>query len=174
MGMFEIGSYVMYGNHGVCTVAELREEDFSGESRKYYILEPRDERAMTIYVPADALELVAQMRPLLTVEEIEALIASLQQESTTEWIADPKARAEHFSRVLREGDRQRMLNMLRQIWCRRRAQAAIGKKLYQADEHAFAKAERLLYGEFAVVLGIEHDQVIDYIREKVATSEVGA
>lgn len=172
--MFEIGSYVMYGNHGVCTIAELRTEDFSGESKQYYILEPKDERAMTIYVPTDAPALLAQMRPLLTEQEIGALIASLQEEDTAEWIADHKARAEYFSQVLREGDRRRMLEMIRLIWTRRRAQAALGKKLYQADEHAFAKAERLLYGEFAVVLGIEHDEVVDYIRTHMASQGVGA
>ena len=135
--MFEIGSYVMYGNHGVCTIAELRTEDFSGESKQYYILEPKDERSMTIYVPADAPALVAQMRPLLTPSEIGALIATLREKQRTEWIVDHKARAEYFSQVLREGDRQRMLDMLRLIHDRRDEQAALGKKLYQADENAF-------------------------------------
>ena len=114
------------------------------------------------------------MRPLLTEQEIEALIASLREEDPAEWIADHKARAEHFSQVLREGDRRRMLEMIRLIWTRRRAQAALGKKLYQADEHAFAKAERLLYGEFAVVLGIEHDEVVDYIRTHMVPQGMGA
>ena len=172
--MFEIGSYVMYGNHGVCTVEEIRTEDFSGEKKQYYILSPKDENGMTIYVPLDAPTLTAQMRPLLTREEIGTVVAAVAQREDEVWISDRKERAEYFSRILREGDCARMLEMLRLIYRQRCLYATLGKKMYQADENAFAKAERLLFGEFSVVLGIGPSEVVDYVRTQLLQQSEGA
>ena len=44
---------------------------------------------------------------------------------------------------------------------------AEGKKITASDEKYFHLAEERLYGEFAIILGIERDQVREFISEKV-------
>ena len=44
---------------------------------------------------------------------------------------------------------------------------AEGKKMTASDEKYFHLAQESLYGEFAVTLGMERDQVQDFISEKV-------
>ena len=172
--MFDVGDYVVYGSNGVCSIREVRQEDFLGEKKPYYILSPVDEIGLTIYVPVDVPELVSQMRPLLTLQEVGALIDSIPTLNDGDWIVDNRARAEQFSQILKAGDRAAMLEMLRTIYRRREKQAAIGKKLYLSDEHAFEKAERLLYGEFAVVLQIRPEEVTEYIRRRLSKESVDA
>ena len=36
--MLELNSYVIYGDNGVCLVADKRKEKFAGVIREYYIL----------------------------------------------------------------------------------------------------------------------------------------
>ena len=41
------------------------------------------------------------------------------------------------------------------------------KKLRSADEAIMQRAEKLLYGEFAWVLGIDPKEVLDFIKERI-------
>lgn len=165
--MFKIGSYVMYGNQGVCRVVEIRRESFSGTAKDYYILSPLDDEKMTIYVPMDAEALVSRMRPLLSPDQIAALIREGCAAETMEWTDDARGRSEQFRQILQSGDQQRLIVMIRTIYERKELQLAKGKKLYSADEAAFEKAEKLLHGEIAAVLNIRPDQVQDYIQSQL-------
>ena len=42
-----------------------------------------------------------------------------------------------------------------------------GKKLRSSDEQIMQRAEKLLYGEFAWVLGIEPKEVVPFIRQRI-------
>lgn len=161
--MFSIGSYVVYGSQGVCRITEIRREDFSGTAKDYYILTPTDDPKMVIYVPTDADALTAQMRQLLSPDELSALIRNGAAAEPMEWINDPRARNELFRRILQSGDRLRLFCLLRTIHERREQQTALGKKLYAADEAIFQRAEKLLHGEIAVILNIHPAEVQEYI-----------
>ena len=43
-----------------------------------------------------------------------------------------------------------------------------GKRLHQSDEAFLKEAEALIYEEFAVVLGIEPVEVLDYIMDEIS------
>ncbi len=165
--MFEVGTYVLYGTTGVCRIAQIRRESFSGETKEYYILTPVDNPGMTIYVPTDAELLMAQMKHLLSRGEMETLIRAIPQVDTVEWIDDPRTRNEMFRQILQSGDRRRLLQLLKTIRCRRQEQAALGRKLYLADETVFQKAEHLLYGEIATILQIRPEEVQNFIRSQL-------
>ncbi len=166
--MFEIGAYVLYGSQGVCRITDIRREDFSGQAKDYYILSPADDPKMVIYVPTDAAALTGQMRPLLSPDELTTLIRAGHADDTLEWINDPRARNEAFKSILQSGDRRLLFRMLRTIHERRLMQEAGGRKLYAADEQAFARAEKLLHGEIATIMHIRPDEVQGYIRSLLA------
>ena len=69
--------YVHYGAYGVCRVEDLRSMRFGpGEPlREYYVLRSVDQHGADIYVPADNAALTARMRPVLSREEIDRLLA---------------------------------------------------------------------------------------------------
>lgn len=165
--MFSIGSYVVYASQGVCRIEEIRREDFSGTAKDYYILIPLDDPKMVVYVPTDAQALTAQMRPLLSPDELSELLRRGAAADTQEWISDPRSRNEHFRAILQSGDRLRLFCMLRSIHERREQQLAIGKKLYAADEMICQRAEKLLHGEIATILNIHPDEVHSYIQSQL-------
>ena len=165
--MFEIGSCVVYGSNGVCRIEEIRSESFSGQAKDYYILSPLDDPKMVIYVPTDAPALTEQMRELLSVEQLHTLIHQGTKDELLEWISDPRRRSDMFRSILQSGDRRLLWRMLRTIHLRREEQAQLGRKLYAADEMAFARGEKLLHGEIAAVLRIHPDQVQSYIQSQL-------
>ena len=81
--MLELNSYVIYGDNGVCLVADKRKEKFAGVIREYYILKPQGNEGSTLFVPTDNEELLSKMRSILTREEILDIIHSLPGEEVT-------------------------------------------------------------------------------------------
>ena len=161
--MFRVGEYVVYGTQGVCKIERICRENFSGEMKDYYILTPADDPKMQIYVPTDAPLLTEQMRALLSAEELMSTLRMGIKEGVLEWVSDPRGRNEQYRRILQEGDRCQLFRLLRTLYQRREEQAAVGRKLYAADEQIFERAQRLLHGEIAVILNIHPDEVSAYI-----------
>ena len=76
----EEGSYVVYGTNGICIIEDRTLMSFiSGEKKSpYYILRPVSSLESTIFVPIDNDQLMAKLRPLMTKEEIDALLLGMR------------------------------------------------------------------------------------------------
>ncbi len=170
--MISVGCDVIYGSQGVCRVQEIRRENFSGTEKEYYLLKPLDDPKMIIFVPTDATDLVKQMRPLLTTDELSALLCPGVTIEALEWISDPRARADAFEAIIRRGDRRELLAMLRALYIHREQQLMHRRKLYIGDENACQRAERLLHGEIAAILHIAPNEVPAYIQNRIASPQV--
>ena len=57
--------------------------------------------------------------------------------------------------------------MIKSIYAKSREAARCGRKIGQVDQRYMKRAEDLLYGELAVSLGIDREEVVPYI-EKAA------
>ena len=84
-----------------------------------------------------------------------------------EWVQNDKERSEFFRNVLESGTRTDIVNLISTLHNRKAELAGHGKKLRSSDEAIMQRAERLLYGEFAWVLGIDPSEVADFIRKRV-------
>ena len=166
--MYNIGDMVVYGLGGVMKIVDVRDIEVGDTARSYYVLrELSGYSASETLIPVDNAELVAQMRPLLTKDEIAEVIRAARVAPDPEWIADNRRRAEHFKSILLSGDRVALLLMIRSIVDAGRRRADEGKKNFLSDENAMKKAEKLLYSEISIVLGIDESAVPAYI-ESVA------
>lgn len=165
--MHKIGDKIVYGAAGVMTIVDIREESFGDVSREYYVLTSavRSSDSLT-YVPADNESLVASMRPLLTEDEIVMTLKSAENAVPIDWIPENRARSEYFKRIMESGDRVKMLAMIRAIDESGARRLAEGKKNFISDENAKQKAEKLLFSEFSIVLGIPEEDVLAFIEEK--------
>ena len=56
--MYEIGSYVVKANNGVCRIADVLHLDLPGtdKNRLYYLLIPLENKNSKLYVPTDTAE----------------------------------------------------------------------------------------------------------------------
>ncbi len=164
--MYQIGETVLYGTEGACTIAEIREMKIGREKAPYYVLHPVHREGATIFVPLGNETLLAKMRRLLSVEEINGMIACICHEETV-WIEDAAVRKEEFRRILTAGDRKELLGMIRALYRHRETLKSAGKRLRTNDEQMLRDAEKLLNDEFALVLNIKPREVPEYIRSRL-------
>ena len=163
--MFEIGSYVSYRADGVCKIADIRKESFGvlAEPALYYVLHPIHDEKSIFFVPVDNGMLVAKMRPLLSADEITALIKRVA-ERPLEWIPEAKPRANFFKRILSEGEREELIYLVRLLKIHTETMQSQGKKVYATDDAAAKRAAQLLFAEFSMVLPIESpNDIPDFI-----------
>ena len=163
--MFEIGGYVSYRADGVCKIADIRKESFGvlAEPTLYYVLHPIHDEKSIFFVPVDNPVLVAKMRPLLSKEDIVALIKRVS-ERPLEWIPETKPRANHFKAILSEGEREELVYLVRLLRVHTEAMQAQGKRVYSTDDAAAKRAAQLLFAEFSMVFPIESpNDISDFI-----------
>ena len=165
--MYKIGENVVYGANGVMTVLDIREESITDTPRSYYVLKsPVGHKDSLTFVPVDNEKLTSIMRPLLSKSEILEIIDAIPSIQQIEWIADNRARAEHFKATVECGTHYEIIGMIKAIWATGVRRSEEGKKNYLADEAAMKKAEHVLYSEFSTVLGIPEDEVADFISSR--------
>lgn len=163
--MHKIGDKILYGAGGVMTVVDIREESIGDIPRSYYVLRPTLARSDSFtFVPVDNERLVSCMRPLMTKDEIVALLRGGRDIPPVKWINENRARQEFFKKIMESGDRAQMVAMINAIDENGKRREAEGKKNFLSDENAKAKAIRLLHTEFAVVLDIPEEEVPAFIK----------
>ena len=131
----DIGTRVVYGTSGVCTVVDMREEDFGAGKRIYYVLRPLAKHSVStdIFVPADNERLLAKIKNVLTPKEIYELIEIIPEEHM-DWIDDNRARSIKFESVISEGDRHELVALTKATYNRKHELSKQGKKLSITDE----------------------------------------
>lgn len=167
--MFIKGDVVTYAAAGVCKVAGTMENKVKGEMKKYIVLNPVYESNSTIYVPTDNEELMGRIKNIMSKDDIDSLIRSMP-DIDTEWIENDAERSESFRRIIKSGDRKEIMRMVRILYLHRKDQLEHGRKFHSADEKFLKEAEHILFDEFAVVLGIDPEQVVDFISKKLEAS----
>ena len=164
--MYAIGERVLYGTLGVVEIVDIVEQVVGDEAKKYYVLkEYASPNSSLTYLPIDNDQLLANLKPLLTREEIEAAIKAAKNSPPLEWIEDNRARADYYKKVLASLDRTQMLVMIDTVIETGKKRERQGKKNFIADENSMRKAEKLLATEFALVLGIPESEVPSFIRK---------
>ena len=168
----DIGTRVVYGTSGVCTVVDMREEDFGAGKRIYYVLRPLAKHSVStdIFVPADNERLLAKIKNVLTPKEIYELIEIIPEEHM-DWIDDNRARSIKFESVISEGDRHELVAQTKATYNRKHELSKQGKKLSITDERFMRAAKKMLFEEFAIALEIEQEDVIPFITKQIKCRE---
>ncbi len=164
--MYEVGSTVIYKNDGVCKITEIVVRMFKDKEIEYYVLNPVHNKNAEIFVPKNNPDLVSKMRKVLTKDEIINIINSMPEEDDI-WISDEAVRKEKYREILTLGNRKDLVKLIKTLYLHKQSQKQYGKKLHLADEKLLRDAEKILYDEFAYVLEIAPEEVIDFITTKL-------
>lgn len=165
--MLETGERVVYGIHGVCTIVGIEQKVVDRKKVSYFVLEPLEKSGARFYVPMHNQAAVSKLRPLLTKQELEALLLSEQTRQDI-WINDENQRKLKYREMIGSGDRAALICMIRCLLKHKACQIAAGRKFHLCDENFLRDAQKLLSSEFSLVLGIPQAQVGDYIEEKLS------
>ena len=164
--MFEVGDYVVYGNNGVCVVDEITHMELRGvDSKKlFYRLMPVDNKGSKIFTPVDNTKVI--IRKMLTKSEAESLIESGPSLEPV-WVPNDKQREEIYKEVVRSCDPAEWFRIILTIYNRKQERIAQGRKITSMDDRYFKQVENCLYGELALALQCNKEDVIDIIKEKI-------
>lgn len=162
--MYGIGDKVVYGAFGVMEIVDVTEETLGDVKKKYYVMKEFSSTSNSLtYVPLENEMLTSQMKPLLTKDEVIAVIKESKVAPPLEWIDDNRARSEFYKKLLSTSDRLKLLLMIDAVYKTGVRREAEGKKNYIADENSMHRAEKLIATEFALVLGIPENEVKAFI-----------
>jgi len=165
---FEKGQYIVYTTNGLCYIEDIQYISFiKGEDAKmHYVIKPVRGNSSTIYIPSDNDKLISKIRPIMTQEELAALLSNIKSKSLT-WENDRKIRAENFHDILISGVAEDLMLMISCIYSKKNSLLTAKKTLSSSDSKFFEQAKKLVEEEFAFVLGIKETEVEEYIRERL-------
>ncbi len=158
---FSIGDYVIYRNAGVCRIDCIENKTFDDvKYEDYFRLVPIGNESASYYVPLSMASV--RIRKPLTKEEIDVAIKSGCSEEIT-LTRDSRERKSTIDAILKSNDYSKIIALIKTIYDYTVSCRNSGKKVLVSDENALRNAENLLYPEFSFVLGIEENEVKDYI-----------
>ena len=132
------------------------------EGALYYWLEPVYDGGI-IYAPVDGPVFI---RSVMTPAEVDELIQKMPSLDSSEYSShNLKLMADRYRSAMKEHQCETLLRMMKGAYQRSQQSIRNGRKPGQMDTDYRKKAEKLLYGEFAVVLGIPYQDVPRYIEE---------
>ena len=160
--MYSVGDKIIYGENGVCTVEKIAALDLSGSSadKLYYHLSPLIGTG-TYFAPVDSN---AFMRPVISREEAEALIASID---SIEPAICNDTRFNHVDAFYKELFKQHSCEALVAIVKGLRGRLSDKKNKSSRAESTMKRAKDMLHGELSIALGIELSEVEEYILSRV-------
>ena len=164
--MFEKGHVFVYGASGVCRVDEICVKDYGAGKKEYYVLQPVFDLRSNLLIPVDSPAFASHAKELIAKDEVDEIILTFREERN-EWIRNDKERIETFRNLLENGTRKDVAAIIHMIHLHKLELLEKGKKLRSSDETMMQRAEKLLFGEFAYVLGIDPKEVVPYIKEKL-------
>ena len=162
MNTYNVDDIVMYGINGCCRVSAIEKRG----SEKYYILRPVHNDRTKLMVPFDNEELVSRMRHVPSKRTLKNYIKRAAEQPNT-WIDDNSERKEAAKKVLSSGTEVEMLVLLRSFYLHKEAVLAAGKKATSSDNSILKTAHEHIRDEFSVVLGIDAEDIDDYIHKTV-------
>ena len=164
--VFEVGEYIVCGNNGVCRIEGKGNLNISGvdKHRDYYFLKPVYGADSTVYVPVDTDKI--RMRRVLSREEADALLQSFEgMELLT--VTDEKTIEREYRETIQKNDCREWCRLIKTIQLRKKKRNAKGSKITATDSKYYKIVGDRLYGELALVLGMERQDVEKYVMERI-------
>lgn len=164
--MFEKGTYMVYGNSGVCLVQDICSSPFDKtDTRTYYILKPvYGHGTALIYTPVDNDRVT--MRPLLSSSEAQRLIERIPDIPALS-VEVEKLRREMYRTVLGTACPDAYVSLMKAVLRRRADYAGLSRRLPDFETECDNMARRHLYTELSVVLEIPFAEIEQYLRGRV-------
>lgn len=165
--MYQIGELIVYGGTGVCRVTEIVAKKFSRTEpeKLYYILTPLYQ-AGTITTPVENGKVFT--RPVISYDEALSLIDRIPSIQAEAYHNQNLQQLEnHYKSELESHDCFDLLRLTMSTYQKKREREAAKLKFGAVDRRYMERAENLLFGELAVALQIERENVQMFIQNRL-------
>ena len=158
---FEIGKVIMHRNLGLCTVIALTERD----GIPYYKLQTYYEPHSLLLVPKKGDH--STCREVMSRKECEELFEYMKTMEITVNLAN-KQKKDVYTKMLYSNDPKQLARLSRSLYLYKEEKRNTKQILSLEDTHIFQAAATYLHNEISFVYGIEVEQVIPFIAEKIS------
>ncbi len=158
--MFKVNDKIMYGQMGACIISSVEEKEIGSQKKLYYVINPVNSIKTTIFCPVDSDKI--RIRKLISREEVMNLV-KIMPDVNAQWIENDSLRKIRQDEILRNGNHEELIKLIKILYLKKQQCAQNNKKFHIADQRAMDTAEKLLYSEFALILGIDEQQVLPFI-----------
>lgn len=164
--MYQKGSFVFYAQAGVCRVVEIGPLTGVPDVRAvpYYTLEVVGEPGR-VFVPVDT---AAYLRPVLSQEEARALLEEIPALGAASDCGSLRQWEEQYRGMVKSHSCRELARLLKTVRRRQGNLERRGRRLGGVDERYRKRAQRLLYTELAVALGVSLDRAEALVEERLA------
>lgn len=158
--MYKVGDYVVYKRE-VCEVISIKEKEFM--DMDYYVLVPVSDNTLKIDVPVN--NKMGYLRPLITKKEVEDIIKTIPNIKPI--ISTDRLIENEYRNLLNTNKHEDLIKIIKTTYLRNKERLDNNKKIGGKDDEYFKQAEKYLYSEFSIVLGMNYDETKKYVIEKV-------
>lgn len=158
--MYKVGNYVVYKRE-VCEVISIKEKKFM--DMDYYVLVPISDNTLKIDVPVN--NKMGYLRPLITKKEVEDIIKTIPNIKPI--ISTDRLIENEYRNLLNTNKHEDLIKIIKTTYLRNKERLDNNKKIGGKDDEYFKQAEKYLYSEFSIVLGMSYDETKKYVIEKV-------
>ena len=156
--MFNIGDFVVY-KKDVCKITGYKENHI--KNMDYYELSPMLDSSLKIVVPVDN----NFIRSILSREEAENIIDMIPSIEVIE--INDKLIENEYKRLLQDGSYEGLVKIIKTTYLRNEDRINNKRKISEKDDNYFNLAEKYLYSEFSISLGIPYEKVKEYVIDRV-------
>ena len=166
MNMYGIGDYVAHYKEGICEVVAIGTLNISCSDKKkdYYTLKPVYDSRGVLYTPVANER--RQIREVITAQEAEILIKEMPKIEVL-GISEEKKREALYKEALFKNECRAWISVIKTSYSRKMKRLSSGKKSINMDDKYLGMAEKFLFGELAMALGMSKEEVKRYITEKI-------
>lgn len=145
----------------VCEVIEIKKNHFNNND--YYILAPLFDKSLKIEVPV--ANRVGHLRELLSKEEIGNIISQIPNIEAL--ATDNRYIENQYKTLMSSGEHTDLIKIIKTAYLRNQERIDNNKKIGDKDNNYFCQAEKYLYQEFSIVLGMSYDETKEYVVNEV-------
>ena len=161
--MYKVNDIVVY-RRDVCKVIGKHRSDFTGEM--CYVLVPYDQQDGSVKMQVPVSNKGGHLRDVITKEEVAKLIAEAPDLETL--INKPANMKSQYVSLLKGDDIADLIRIIKTSYSRNKARLDANKKIASIDDEYLQKAEKYLYAEIAVAMGMTYDESKKYFEDEVA------
>lgn len=165
--MYQVGDWIIYGNTGLCQVAEIKTVDspLIGSSQLHYVLKPLSQ-GYTISTPVGNSKV--STRPIISKREAERLFDEIPFiEARAYYSQRAQELAEHYKTLVVTQDCGDLIELTMSLYAKKQQISEEKGRFGAVDQKFLKQAEDVLFGELSVALGMPKEVVAGYIASTV-------
>ena len=128
----------------------------------YYCLSPISDKSLKIEVPTTN----KKIREIISKERLQEIINSIPNIDLIS--SDEKNIEPEYKTLMNTGKHEDLIRIIKTTYLRNKDRLNHNKKIGDKDNNYFELAERYLYNEFSIVLGMDYEDTKQYVIDKVS------